>query len=71
MEGLSSNKDIILQKADNLERELERKLEPGKEINLVPQHEDKLIEFLKQVKSSVTIDLYKHLHPQGSQPGIM
>ena len=35
------------------------------------QHEGKLIEFLKQVKSSVTIDLYKHLYPQGSQPGIM
>ena len=35
------------------------------------QHEGKLIEFLKQVKSSVTIDLYKHLFLQGSQPGIM
>ena len=35
------------------------------------QHEAKLIESLKQVKSSVTTDLYKHLYPQGSQPGIM
>ena len=46
-------------------------VEPGKEINLLPQHEGKLIEFLKRVKSSVTTDLYKHLYPQGSQPGIM
>ena len=46
-------------------------VEPGKEINLLLQHEGKLIEFLKRVKSSVTTDLYKHLYPQGSQPGIM
>ena len=46
-------------------------VEPGKEINLLLQHEGNLIEFLKQVKSSVTTDLYKHLYPQGSQPGIM
>ena len=45
-------------------------VEPGKEINLL-QHEGKLNEFLKRVKSSVTTDLYKHLYPQGSQPGIM
>ena len=43
---------------------------PGKEINLL-QYEGKLIEFLKRVKSSITTDLYKHLYPQGSQPGIM
>ena len=43
---------------------------PGKEINLL-QHEGKLIEFLKRVKSSITTDLYKHLYPQVSQPGIM
>ena len=46
-------------------------VEPGKEINLLLQHEDKLIEFLKRIKSSVTTDLYKHLYPQGSQPDIM
>ena len=46
-------------------------IEPGKEINLLLQHEGKLIEFLKWVKSSVTTDLYKHLYLQGSQPGIM
>ena len=46
-------------------------VEPGKEINLLLQHEGKLIEFLKRVKSSVTIDLYKQLYPQASQPGIM
>ena len=39
-------------------------VEPGKEINLLLQHEDKLIEFLKRVKSSVTTDLYKHLYPE-------
>ena len=46
-------------------------VEPGKEINLLPQHESKLIEFLKRVKSYVTTDLYKHLYLQDSQPGIM
>ena len=46
-------------------------VEPGKEINLLLQHEGKLNEFLKRVKSSVTTDLYKHQYPQGSQPGIM
>ena len=91
--ALSSNKDIVLQKAgkgnsvvlinkaDYIERmkELlsdvskfkEINVELGKEINLLLQHEGKLIEFLKRVKSSVTTDLYKHLYPQGSQPGIM
>ena len=48
-------------------------VEPEKEINLLLQHEDKLFEFLKQVKSPVVNDLYKHehLYPQASQPGIM
>ena len=46
-------------------------VEPGKEINLLLQHEGKLIGFLKRVKSSATTDLYKNLYPQGSQPGIM
>ena len=45
-------------------------LSSNKDINLL-KHEDKLIEFLKRVKSSVTTDLYKHLYPQDSQPGIM
>ena len=49
----------------------ENTAEPGKEINLFLQHDGKLIEFLKRVKSSVATDLYKHLYPQGSQPGIM
>ena len=46
-------------------------LEPGKEINLLRQHQGKLIEFLKRGKSSVMTDLYKHLYPPGSQPGIV
>ena len=45
-------------------------VEPGKEINLLLQHEEKLIEFLKRVKSSVTADWYKHLYSQSSRPGI-
>ena len=46
-------------------------VERGKEINLLLQYEGKLTELLKRVKSSVTTDLYKHLYPPGSQPGIM
>ena len=91
--GLSSNKDIILQKADkgnsvvlvnkadynkrtkellsDLSKFTEITVERGKEINLLLQHKGKLIKFLKRVKDSVTTDLYKHLYPQGSQPGIM
>ena len=93
LKGLSSNKDIILQKVDKGNsvvlvkradytkrmKELlldggkfkEITVEPGKEINLLPQHESKLIEFLKRVKSYVTTDLYKQLYLQDSQPGIM
>ena len=91
LKGLSSNKDVILQKgrsgnsvvlvnkADYTKRmkELLSDVSKFKEItvepriNLLLQHEGKLIEFLKRVKSSVTTDLYKHLYPQGSQPGIM
>ena len=40
-------------------------VEPGKEINILLQHEGKLIEFLKRVKNCFTTDLYKHLYPQG------
>ena len=93
LKGLSSNKNIILQKVDkgnsvvlvnkvdyikrmkellsDVSKFKEIAVEPGKEINLLLQHEGKLIEFLKQIKSSVTADLYKHLYPQGFQPGIM
>ena len=46
-------------------------VEPGKEINLLLQHEGNLIEFFKRIKSSVTTDLYKDLYPQDSQPGII
>ena len=46
-------------------------VEPGKEINLLLQHQAKLTEFVKRVKSSVTTDLYQHLYPHGSQPGII
>ena len=92
LKGLSSIKDIILQKADkgksvvlvnkadytkrmkelslDVKKFKEITIELGKEINLLLHHEGKSIEFIKQVKSSVTTDLYKLLYPQGSQPGI-
>ena len=41
-------------------------VKPGKEINHLLQHEGKLINFLKQVKTSITTDLYKHLYLQSS-----
>ena len=73
------NSVVLVNKADYIKRMKEHLLdvslkkitfEPGKEINLLLQHEGKLIEFLKQVKSTVMTDLYKHLYPQGSRPGI-
>ena len=93
LKGLSSNKDIILQRADkgnsvvlvnkvdyikrtkelllDVSKFKEITVEPGKETNPLLQHEGKLTEFPKPVKSSVTTDLYKHLYLQCSQPGIM
>ena len=93
LKGLSSNKNIILQKANkgnsvdlvnkadyikrmkellsDVSKLKEITVEPGKDINLLLKHEGKLTEFLNQIKSSVTTDLYKHLYPQGSQTGIM
>ena len=44
---------------------------PGKELNLLSKHEDKLFSFLKGIKKYIGEDLYKCLYPQGSQPGIM
>ena len=46
-------------------------VKPGKELNLLLKHEDKLVSFLKGIKKSIGEDLYKSLYPQGSQPGIM
>lgn len=46
-------------------------VESGNEISLLLQEDSKLIEFLRQVKSSIMTDLYKHLYLQGSQAGIM
>ena len=75
------NSVVLVNKADYIKRMKELlsdvskfkgiTVEPGKEINLLLQHESKLTEFLKQIKSSVTADLYKRLYPGGSQPGIM
>ena len=75
------NSVVLVNKADYIKRmeELlsniikfkEITVETGREINLLLQHEVKLIEFLMRVKSSLTTDLYKHLYPQGFQSGIM
>ena len=46
-------------------------VEPGKEVNVLPQHEGKLDNFLKHVKSFITTDLLKHLYAEGFKPGIM
>ena len=75
------NSVVILNKRDYIERMTEmlsdidkfKKLnvKPGKELNLLLKHEDKLVSFLKGIKKSIGEDLYKSLYPQGSQPGIM
>ena len=75
------NSVVILNKSDYIKRMTEmlsdidkfKKLnvKPGKELNLLLKHEDKLISFLKGIKKYVAEDLYKSLYPQGSQPGIM
>ena len=74
------NSDVILNKSDYIKRMTEmlsdidkfKKLivKPGKELNLLLKHEDKLVSFLKGIKKYIG-DLYKSLYPQGSQPGIM
>ena len=46
-------------------------VKPGKEINFLLQQEDRLTNFLKKVKKSISEQLYKELYPRGSQPGIM
>ena len=46
-------------------------VKPGKEINFLLQQEDRLTNFLKKVKRSISEQLYKELYPRGLQPGIM
>ena len=46
-------------------------IKPGKEINFLLQQEDRLTNFLKKVKRSISEQLYKELYPRGLQPGIM
>ena len=72
---------VILNKIDCIKRMTEMLLDidkfkklnvwPGKELNLLLKHEDKLVSFLKGIKKYIGEDLYKSLYPQGSQPGIM
>ena len=75
------NSAVILNKSDYLERMMEilsdidkfKKLnvKPGKELNSLLQHEDKLVNFLKRVKKSLGEEVYKRLYPQGSKPGVL
>ena len=44
---------------------------PGKKINVLLKQEDRLTNFLKKVKRSISEQLYKELYPRGSHPGIM
>ena len=46
-------------------------IKPGKEVNSLLQQEDRLINFLKKLKRSISDQLYKQLYPRGSQLGIM
>ena len=49
-------------------------LKPGKEINSLFQQEDRITNFLKKVKRSISDQLYKvvrRVYPRGYQPGIM
>ena len=46
-------------------------VKPGKEINFLLQEEDRLTDFLKKVKMSISEQFYKELYPRGLQPSIM
>ena len=71
----------MLNKSDHIKRMTEifsdidkfKKLivKPGKELNLLLKHEDKLVSFLKGIKKYIGEDLYKSLYPQSSKLGIM
>ena len=41
-------------------------VKPGKELNLLLKHEGKLVSFLKGIKNSIGLDLYKSFYLQGS-----
>ena len=85
LKGLSANKDLIIQNLLNRNDYIKRlnemlsdsskfkklNIKPGKEINFLLQQEDRLTNFLKKVKRSISEQLYKELYPRGSQPGIM
>ena len=75
------NSIVILKKTDYTERMTERlsdidkfkklNIKPGKELNLLLKHVDKLVSLLKGLKNYIEEDLYKSLYLQGSQPGVM
>ena len=46
-------------------------IKPGIKINSLLQQEDRLTNFLKKVKKSISDQLYKEPYPRGSLPGIM
>ena len=75
------NSVVILNESDYINRMTEmlsdidkfKKLivKPGKKLNLLLKHEDKLLSFLKVIKKYIGEYLYKILYSQVSQPGIM
>ena len=75
------NSVVILNKSDYIKRMTEilsdidkfKKLnvKPGKELNLLLKHKEKLVSFLKGIKKYLEKYLYKSLYLQGSQPPIM
>ena len=75
------NSVVILNKRDYMKKMKEMLCDPsifrkidftfGKELNVLLQQEDRLTSFLKSIKKHISLDLYKSLYPQGSQPGIM
>ena len=75
------NSVVILSKSDylkwmkeilsDIDKFKKLNVKPGKELNCLLQHEDKLVNFLKRVKKSLGEEVYKNLYPQGSQPGVL
>ena len=57
--------------SSNIEQFKKLNVKPGKELNFLLKHEDKLFSFLKGIKKFIGEDLYKSLFSQGSQLGIM
>ena len=55
----------------NIDKLEKLNVKPGKELNLLLKHKDKLVSFLTFIKKYIGKDLYKSLYPYGSLLGIM